>query len=121
MARTTTRVRSPPEILVNGKTRRHRRRERQPVKEIWSGRKNCGMVSSTVNNGVFHRRPHWPGGFDETGLRQWAENFARNFRGAGFARPRFHVAEFSRTRGKTLEICRVHARIPLLAAVPARD
>jgi small ligand-binding sensory domain FIST len=59
---------------------------------------------------------HWPGGFDETGLRQWAEDLRRQLLapqvslGLVFMSPAF----FPNAR-PTLEILRVHARIPLLA------
>jgi len=59
---------------------------------------------------------HWPGGFDETGLRQWAEDLRRQLLapqvslGLVFMSPAF----FPNAR-QTLEILRVHARIPLLA------
>src|SRR5208283_6105614 len=59
---------------------------------------------------------HWSGGFDETGLRQWAENLRAHLLapqvslGLVFMSPKF----FSYAR-QTLEILRVHARIPLLA------
>jgi len=59
---------------------------------------------------------HWPGDFDETGLRQWAEDLRRQLRapqvslGLVFMTPRF----FPYAK-QVLEILRVHARIPLLA------
>ena len=59
---------------------------------------------------------HWPGGFDETGLREWAENLRRQLPapqvslGLVFMSPKF----FPHAK-MTLEILRVHARIPLLA------
>jgi small ligand-binding sensory domain FIST len=59
---------------------------------------------------------HWPGGFDEAGLRQWAEDLRRQLPapqvslGLLFMSPKF----FPHAR-QTLEILRVHARIPLLA------
>ena len=59
---------------------------------------------------------HWPGNFDETGLRQWAEDLRRQLRapqvslGLVFMTPRF----FPYAK-QVLEILRVHARIPLLA------
>jgi small ligand-binding sensory domain FIST len=68
-----------------------------------------------VNN-EFSIATHWPGGFDETGLRQWAENLraqlpaAQVSLGLVFMSPKF----FPHAR-QTLEILRVHARIPLLA------
>ena len=59
---------------------------------------------------------HWPGGFDDNGLRDWAENLRRQLPAAKvslglvFMSPKFfpHAEE-------ALEILRVHARIPLLA------
>jgi small ligand-binding sensory domain FIST len=58
---------------------------------------------------------HWPGGFDESGLQQWAEHLRRQLHeqvslGLAFMTPRF----FSHAK-QVLEILRVHARIPLLA------
>ena len=59
---------------------------------------------------------HWPGPFDEAGLRQWAEDLRGQLRatkvslGLVFMTPRF----FPYAR-QILEILRVHARIPLLA------
>jgi small ligand-binding sensory domain FIST len=58
---------------------------------------------------------HWTGGFDEAGLRQWAENLRTQLLapqvslGLVFMAPNFFP--FAR---QTLEILRVHARIPLL-------
>jgi len=68
-----------------------------------------------VNN-EFSIAAHWPGGFNETELRQWAENLraqlpaAQVSLGLIFMSPKF----FPHAR-QTLEILRVHARIPLLA------
>lgn len=59
---------------------------------------------------------HWSNGFDESGLRQWAENLRAQLLapqvslGLVFMSPKF----FPHAR-PTLEILRVHARIPLLA------
>jgi small ligand-binding sensory domain FIST len=59
---------------------------------------------------------HWPGGFDEAGLRRWAENLRAQLLapqvslGLVFMSPKFFP--FARP---ALEILRVHARIPLLA------
>ena len=59
---------------------------------------------------------HWRGGFDETGLRDWAENLRRQLPaprvslGLVFMSPKF----FPHAKA-ALEILRVHARIPLLA------
>jgi len=59
---------------------------------------------------------HWSGGFDETGLREWAENLRRQLPapqvslGLVFMSPKF----FPHAKA-ALEILRVHARIPLLA------
>ncbi len=58
---------------------------------------------------------HWPGNFDEAGLRRWAEDLRRQLRapqvslGLVFMTPRF----FPYAK-QVLEILRVHARIPLL-------
>jgi small ligand-binding sensory domain FIST len=68
-----------------------------------------------VNN-EFSIAAHWPGGFDEAGLRQWAENLRAQLLapqvslGLVFMSPKFFP--FARP---ALEILRVHARIPLLA------
>jgi small ligand-binding sensory domain FIST len=68
-----------------------------------------------VNN-EFSIAAHWPGGFDETALRRWAENLRAQLGarpvslGLIFASPEF----FPHARA-ALEILRVHARIPLLA------
>jgi len=59
---------------------------------------------------------HWPGEFDEAGLRQWAEELRGRLHspqvslGLVFTTPKFfpHAKQL-------LEILRVHARIPLLA------
>ncbi|HVU08709.1 MAG TPA: FIST N-terminal domain-containing protein [Verrucomicrobiae bacterium] len=58
---------------------------------------------------------HWPGGFDENGLRQWVENLRGQLLspqvslGLVFMAPQF----FPHAK-QTLEILQVHARIPLL-------
>jgi len=59
---------------------------------------------------------HWEGGFDEAGLRRWAEQL----RGQLGDRPVslglvFMAPDFFPRAQETLEILRVHARIPLLA------
>jgi small ligand-binding sensory domain FIST len=67
-------------------------------------------------NEEFSIAAHWPGGFDETGLRDWAENLRRQLPaprvslGLVFMSPK--MFPFAR---QVLEILRVHARIPLLA------
>ena len=67
-------------------------------------------------NTEFSVTGHWSGGFDETGIRQWAENLRGQLPspqvslGLVFMAPKF----FPYAR-QTLEILRVHARIPLLA------
>ncbi len=67
-------------------------------------------------NNEYSIAAHWPGGFDETGLRDWAETLRRQFPapkvslGLVFMSPKF----FPHAK-QTLEILRVHARIPLLA------
>ena len=59
---------------------------------------------------------HWPGGFDEAGLQQWAEELRRQLDapkvslGLVFATPQY----FSQAES-LLELLQVHARIPLLA------
>src|SRR5690349_14183741 len=59
---------------------------------------------------------HWDGGFDEAGLREWAEKLRAQLRapeislGLVFMTPRFFP-----NANQVLEILRVHARIPLLA------
>ncbi len=67
-------------------------------------------------NNEYSIAAHWPGGFDETGLRDWAENLRRQLPaprvslGLVFMSPKF----FPHAKA-VLEILRVHARIPLLA------
>ena len=67
-------------------------------------------------NTEFSVASHWRGDFDETGLRDWAENLRRQLRapqvslGLVFMTPKF----FPYAK-QVLEILRVHARIPLLA------
>ncbi len=67
-------------------------------------------------NNEFSIAAYWPGDFDETALRQWAENLRAQLGarpvslGLVFASPKF----FPHARA-ILEILRVHARIPLLA------
>jgi small ligand-binding sensory domain FIST len=67
-------------------------------------------------NTEFSIAAHWPDEFDETRLRQWAENLRAQLLapqvslGLVFMSPKF----FPHAR-QTLEILRVHARIPLLA------
>ena len=68
-------------------------------------------------NNEYSIAAHWPGGFDEAGLRDWAENLrAATARAAGFARPRFHVAEiFPARAGRRWKFCAFTPAIPLLA------
>ena len=67
-------------------------------------------------NGEYSIAAHWPGGFDETGLRDWAEKLRGQLLapqvslGLVFMSPKF----FPHAKA-VLEILRVHARIPLLA------
>jgi small ligand-binding sensory domain FIST len=67
-------------------------------------------------NAEFSIASHWPGDFDETGLRQWAEKLRTQLHapsvslGLVFMSPKF----FPHAK-QALEILRVHARIPLLA------
>jgi len=67
-------------------------------------------------NSRFSITSHWSGGFDEAGLRQWAEDLRAQFHppqvslGLVFMSPKF----FPHAR-TALEILRVHARIPVLA------
>jgi small ligand-binding sensory domain FIST len=67
-------------------------------------------------NGEFSIAAHWPGGFDEDGLRDWAKNLREQLDapvvslGLVFMSP-----EFFPHAKQTLEILRVHAQIPLLA------
>jgi small ligand-binding sensory domain FIST len=67
-------------------------------------------------NTEFSVAAHWPGGFDEVKLRQWAEDLRQQLLapqvslGLVFMSPKF----FPYAK-QTLEILRVHARIPLLA------
>ena len=74
------------------------------------------MVKTGNVNTEFSVAAHWPGGFDEGKVRQWAENLRSQLLspqvslGLVFMSPAF----FPYAR-QTLEILRVHARIPLLA------
>lgn len=67
-------------------------------------------------NNEFSIAAHWAGGFDESGLQQWAEDLRGQLRspqvslGLVFTSPKF----FPHAR-QMLETLRVHARIPLLA------
>jgi small ligand-binding sensory domain FIST len=67
-------------------------------------------------NSQFSTAAHWQGGFDESGLREWAEALRAKLGtqpvslGLVFMSPAF----FPHAQA-TLEILRVHARIPLLA------
>jgi small ligand-binding sensory domain FIST len=67
-------------------------------------------------NTDFSNVAHWPGGFDEAGLRAWAEKLRAELPapqislGLVFMSPKF----FPHAKA-ALEILRVHARIPLLA------
>ena len=67
-------------------------------------------------NGEFSIADHWPHGFDEDGLSNWAAGLRARLRapdvslGLVFLSPKFF--EHS---GEVLEILRVHAQIPLLA------
>ena len=67
-------------------------------------------------NNEFSIAAHWPGDFNEAGLRQWAENLR-----AQLLAPQvslglvFMSPEFFPCARQVLEILRVHARIPLLA------
>ena len=67
-------------------------------------------------NNEFSTAAHWQGGFDETGLREWAEALRAQL-GAGPVSLGlvFMSPEFFPHAQATLEILRVHARIPLLA------
>jgi small ligand-binding sensory domain FIST len=59
---------------------------------------------------------HWAGGFDEAGLQSWAEELRRQLAGPRvslglvFMTPRFYPHAAA-----TLELLRVHGRVPLLA------
>ena len=67
-------------------------------------------------SGEYSIAAHWPRGFDEAGLREWAAGLRARFPapsvslGLVFLSPDF----FPHAR-EVLEILRVHARIPLLA------
>ena len=74
------------------------------------------MVKVNLVNTGYSIAAHWRGGFDENGLRGWAENLRRQLLapqaslGLVFMSPKF----FPHAKA-VLEILRVHARIPLLA------
>ncbi len=105
------------EILVNGK-KAAVARERQAGERNLVGRESCGMVEDRIVNNEYSIAAHWPGGFDEAGLRNWAETLRRQFPapkvslGLVFMSPKF----FPHAK-QALEILRVHARIPLLAGL----
>ena len=67
-------------------------------------------------NGEFSIADHWPHGFDEDGLSNWAAGLRARLRapdvslGLVFLSPKFFEHA-----GEVLEILRVHAQIPLLA------
>ena len=68
------------------------------------------MVEAVKNE--FSMAAHWPGGFDETGLRQWAEDLRAQFGaqpvslGLVFMSPKFFPCA-----QQTLEILRVARRL----------
>ena len=76
----------------------------------------CGVVNEYSIAG------HWPGGFEEDAIEQWAANLRRQLRapsvslGLVFMTPRF----FPYAR-ELLEILRVDARIPLLAGCSSQS
>src|SRR6185369_3086642 len=73
------------------------------------------MVEISIVSNPFSIAAHWQGGFDEDGLRKWAEDLRAQLPahevslGLVFMAPDF----FPQAKA-TLEILRVHARIPLL-------
>jgi small ligand-binding sensory domain FIST len=72
------------------------------------------MVEVEIVKNEFSIAAHWPGDFDENGLRQWAEELRAQIEqvslGLIFMSPKF----FPQAQ-QVLEILQVHARIPLLA------
>jgi len=69
---------------------------------------------STVTN-PFSIAAHWQGGFDEDGLRQWAEELRAQLPAHDVSLGLVFMApDFFPQAKATLEILRVHARIPLL-------
>ncbi len=66
-------------------------------------------------NTEFSVAAHWPDGFDETKLRQWAENLRGQLPSPVTLGLVFMSPQFFPYARQTLEILRVHARIPLLA------
>jgi small ligand-binding sensory domain FIST len=68
-----------------------------------------------VNN-EFSSAAYWQGGFDEAGLREWAEKLRAQLAGKPVSLGLvFMSPKFFPNAQATLEILRVHARIPLLA------
>ncbi len=58
---------------------------------------------------------HWSNGFDESGLRQWVEQLRDQLAGPVSLGLVFMSPDFFPHAAQTLEILRVHGRIPLLA------
>jgi small ligand-binding sensory domain FIST len=66
-------------------------------------------------NGSYSISGHWSGGFDETGLRAWAEGLRRQLAGPPQLGLVFLTPALFPHAAAILEVLRVHAQIPLLA------
>jgi small ligand-binding sensory domain FIST len=68
----------------------------------------------------FSMAAHWPGGYDEPGLRDWAGELRGRLRGGPVSLGLvFMTPKFFPFAAQTLELLRVHARIPVLAGCSA--
>jgi small ligand-binding sensory domain FIST len=66
-------------------------------------------------NTEFSVAAHWPHSFDESGLRQWVEQLRQQLDGPVSLGLVFMSPDYFPHAAATLEILRVHGRIPLLA------
>lgn len=66
-------------------------------------------------NGPYSISGHWSGGFDEAGLRAWAEGLRRQLAGPPHLGLVFLTPALFPHAAAILEVLRVHAQIPLLA------
>ena len=66
-------------------------------------------------NAEYSIAAHWPEGFDEAGLRDWVERLREQLPGPVSLGLVFMSPDFFPHAAATLEILRVHGRIPLLA------
>jgi small ligand-binding sensory domain FIST len=65
---------------------------------------------------------HWPGGFNENGIQQWAESLRRQLRGTPVSLGLvFMTPKLFPYARQVLEILRVHCHIPLLAGCSSQS